>query len=179
VYIRETRRRNKDGSVVSYLQLAHNERHPETGTPVAKIIHNFGRADQVDREALRRLVVSISRFLDPAEAVAAGSGLEVEVVDARRYGGAFVLDMLFCRLGIGRALRQAAEGRRLDADLVERVCFALVAQRALDAYSAPNRSAIPRHADHLIHAMPISQYAPWRSAIPGHADQLSVGPWNR
>jgi len=132
VYIRETRRRNKDGSVVSYLQLAHNERHPETGTPVAKIIHNFGRADQVDREALRRLVVSISRFLDPAEAVAAGSGLEVEVVDARRYGGAFVLDMLFCRLGIGRALRQAAEGRRLDADLVERVCFALVAQRALE-----------------------------------------------
>ncbi|MHB0981696.1 MAG: IS1634 family transposase [Thermoleophilia bacterium] len=132
MYLRETRRRNKDGSVVGYLQLAHNERHPETGTPVAKIIHNFGRAEQVDREALRRLVASISRFLDPAEAVAAGSGLDVEVVDARRYGGAFVLDTLFARLGIGRALRQAAEGRRLDADLVERICFALVAQRALE-----------------------------------------------
>jgi len=39
VYLRETRRRNKDGSVVSYLQLAHNERHPETGSPVARIIH--------------------------------------------------------------------------------------------------------------------------------------------
>ena len=63
VYLRETKRRNKDGSVVSYLQLAHNERHPETGSPVAKIIHNFGRADQVDREALRRLVASISRHL--------------------------------------------------------------------------------------------------------------------
>src|SRR5665811_2607253 len=86
---------------------------PESGSPVAKIIHNFGRADQVDREALRRLVASISRFLYPAEAVAAGSGLDVEVVDARRYGGAFVLDALFARLGIGKALRQAAEGRRL------------------------------------------------------------------
>jgi hypothetical protein len=59
VYLRETRRRNKDGSTVSYLQLAHNERHRVTGSPVAKVIHNFGRADQVDREALRRLVSSI------------------------------------------------------------------------------------------------------------------------
>ena len=39
---------------------------------------------------------------------------------------------LFGRLGIGRALRQAAEGRRLDAAVVERICFALVAQRALE-----------------------------------------------
>ena len=132
MYLRETRRRNKDGSVVSYLQLAHNERRPESGSPVAKIIHNFGRADQVDREALRRLVASISRVLDPAEAVAAGSGLEVEIVDARRCGGAYVLDALFARLGIGKALRQAAQGRRLDAETVERICFALVAQRALE-----------------------------------------------
>jgi IS4 transposase len=133
VYLRETRRKNRDGSVVSYLQLAHNERHPETGSPVARVIHNFGRADQVDREALRRLVASISRVLEPAEAVAAGSGLEeVEVVEARRCGGAYVLDQLFARLGITAALRAAAAGRRLDAELVERVCFALVAQRALE-----------------------------------------------
>ena len=59
--------------MVSYLQLAHNERHPVTGSPVAKVIHNFGRADQVDRAALARLVASISRFLDPAQAVAAAA----------------------------------------------------------------------------------------------------------
>ena len=93
MYLRETRRTNKDGSVVAYLQLAHNERHPETGSPVAKVIHNFGRADRVDREALRRLVSSISRFLEPAEAVAALEGdAGVEIVDARRFGGAYVLD---------------------------------------------------------------------------------------
>src|SRR5699024_7394746 len=28
---------------VTYLQLAHNERHLETGTPRAKVIHSFGR----------------------------------------------------------------------------------------------------------------------------------------
>ena len=151
MYLRETKRRNKDGSVVSYLQLAHNERHPVSGSPVARVIHNFGRADQLDREALRRLVASISRFLEPAAAVSAGCGLEeVEVVDARRCGGAYVLDALFARLGITAALRKAAQGRRLDAELVERVCFALVAQRALEPGSklaatrwAAERVALP------------------------------------
>jgi hypothetical protein len=38
VFLRETRRTNRDGSVVSYLQLAHNERHPVSGNPVAKVI---------------------------------------------------------------------------------------------------------------------------------------------
>ena len=45
--------------MVSYLQLAHNERHPVSGNPVAKVIHSFGRADTVDRAALARLVSSI------------------------------------------------------------------------------------------------------------------------
>lgn len=68
MYLRETRRTNKDGTVVRYLQLAHNERHPVTGAPTAKVIHNFGRADQVDRDALARLVSSISRVLGPRAA---------------------------------------------------------------------------------------------------------------
>ena len=135
MYLRETRRTNKDGSVVSYLQLAHNERHPVTGSPVAKVIHNFGRADKVDRDALRRLVVSISRFLEPAEAVAAVEGSEVEILDARHFGGAYVLDELWHRLGIARALQEAARGRRVDGDVVERVLFALVAQRCLEPAS--------------------------------------------
>ncbi len=84
VYLRETRRTNKDGSVVAYLQLAHNERHPVTGSPVAKVIHNFGRADKMDRGALRRLVASIGRFLEPAEAVAErGSFTEARGGDVR------------------------------------------------------------------------------------------------
>ena len=135
MYLRETRRTNKDGSVVSYLQLAHNERHPVTGSPVAKVIHNFGRADKVDREALRRLVASISRFLEPAEAVAATEGSDVEIIDARRFGGAYVLDELWGRLGIARALRHAAKDRRIDGEVVERVLFALVAQRCLEPAS--------------------------------------------
>ena len=36
---------NGKDSVVEYFQLTHNERHPVTRKPVAKIIHNFGRTD--------------------------------------------------------------------------------------------------------------------------------------
>ena len=118
--------------MVRYLQLAHNERHPDTGNPVAKVIHSFGRAEQVDRAALARLVSSISRFLTPEEAVAAATGMDVEVVDSRRLGGTWTLDRVWERLGIGAAIRKAATGRRLDAQAVERVVFALVAQRALE-----------------------------------------------
>ena len=135
MYLRESRRRNKDGTVVSYLQLAHNERHPRTGSPVAKVIHNFGRADLVDPEALRRLVASISRFVEPEQAAAAAAAGEVEVLDSRRLGGAWVLDRLWERLEIGQAIRRAAEGRRLDGEAAERVIFALAAQRALEPAS--------------------------------------------
>src|SRR5664280_1494944 len=132
MYLRETRRTNRDGSVVSYLQLAHNERHPDTGTPVAKVIHNFGRADTVDRDGLARLVSSISRFLTPEQAVAVAHDVEVEVLDSRRVGGSWTLDRLWERLGIGAAIRRVAKRRRLDGEAVERVIFALVAQRALE-----------------------------------------------
>lgn len=123
--------------MVSYLQLAHNHRHPVSGNPVAKVIHSFGRADQVDRAALARLVASISRFLTPAQAVSAAAGAGelgggVEVLDSRRMGAAWTLDRLWERLGIGAAIRRVAVGRRLDGDAVERVVFALVAQRACE-----------------------------------------------
>jgi len=135
VYLRESSRRNKDGSKVTYLQLAHNERHPKTGVPVAKVIHNFGRADQVDKDALARLVSSISRVLDTSATGAPLENADVEIVDSRRLGGAFVLDQLWDRLGIAAALRATAEGRRLDAHATERTIFALVAQRCLEPAS--------------------------------------------
>jgi len=129
MYLRETRRRNADGSQVSYLALAHNQRDPESGMPKARVIHNFGRADAVDRDGLARLVRSISRFLDPGQAVAAAVPGEVEVLDARPMGTAYLADRLWERLGIGAATRRVAAGRRVEPSLVERVIFAMVANR--------------------------------------------------
>jgi hypothetical protein len=129
MYLRETKRRNADGSEVSYLALAQNERDPQTGVPRARIVHRFGRADEVDRDALARLVRSISRFLDPADAVAATAAGEVSVLDSRPMGSCWLADRLWERLGIGQAIITAAGARRVEAQAVERTIFAMVANR--------------------------------------------------
>ena len=129
MYLRETRRRNADGTEVSYLALAHNVRDDKTGMPKAQIVHNFGRADLVERDALKRLVRSISRFLDPADALAATLSPGLKVLDSRSMGSAWVADQLWRRLGIDRAIAQVAQRRRVDAALTERVIFAMVANR--------------------------------------------------
>ena len=129
MYLRETKRRNADGSSVSYLALAQNERDPQTGVPRARIIHRFGRADQVDRDALGRLVRSISRFLDPGEAVQATASGEVQIIESRTMGSAWLADRLWERLEIGKTIIGAAAGRRFDAERVERAIFAMVSNR--------------------------------------------------
>ena len=119
--------------MVRYLQLAHNERHPQTGNSVAKVIHNFGRADQVDRDGPGPAgVIDLAVPHPGAGRGRRGRGGEVEMLDSRRLGGAWTLDRLWERLGIGAAIRRVAAGRRLDGETVERVVFALVAQRALE-----------------------------------------------
>ena len=138
MFLRETRRTNRDGSVVSYLQLAHNERHPVSGNPVAKVIHSFGRADTgrpggAGPAGVVDLAVpdpGAGRHRDTDRAGEPGGG--VEVLDSRRLGAAWTLDRIWERLGIGAAIRRVAVGRRLDGEQVERVVFALVCQRACE-----------------------------------------------
>ena len=132
MYLRQIQRRNKDGSVVRYVQLAHNVWDAERGQASAQVVHSFGRADTLDVEALRRLAGSITRFTDPgsaaAEAASPGEGLGF--AGSVPMGGAWVLDGLWSRLGFAAAIGKAVAGRRLDPR-VERVLFALVANRAL------------------------------------------------
>jgi len=133
MYLRSTKRTNKDGYVVKYLQLAHNERHPETGSPVAKIIYNFGREDQVDKEALRRLMQSIARVLSPEEHAAVQMGVDIGSVSIKTdkaLGGVWVLEQLWEKLGIRAALERLLADRQFSTP-VERAIFAMVANRAL------------------------------------------------
>jgi hypothetical protein len=129
VYLRSTPRRNKDGSEVRYLQLAHNVWDPAAKRSRVQVIYNFGREEPATREALERLVASVARHLEPGKAKAiAAEGLEF--AESRPLGGTHVLDTLWGRLGIGPAMRELLTGRRLDPS-AERVLFALVANRAL------------------------------------------------
>jgi hypothetical protein len=56
---------------VSYLQLAHNEWDPAAKTARTKVLYSFGRADQLDRPAIERLITALTRVVG-VEAVAAG-----------------------------------------------------------------------------------------------------------
>ena len=133
MYLRRTQRRRRDGSTVGYVQLAHNRR--VGGVTRAEVLLNLGRADELDVEGLRRLARSITRYTDgePGD-VAEAAGEELEVVESRAFGGAFVLDALWRRLGVADAIAAAVGARRFATD-VERVLFALVANRALKPFS--------------------------------------------
>ena len=49
MYLRRVTRRNKEGSEVSYVQLAHNVWDPVRQRSVTQVIHNFGREDLLSR----------------------------------------------------------------------------------------------------------------------------------
>ncbi len=136
MYLRTTSRRNSDGSTVRYVQLAHNRR--VEGVTQAQVLLNLGREDKLDPDGLRRLVASINRYLgEPAGAgqdVREAVGDALTVSDARPLGATWLLDGLWRQLGVDTALRQVLGGRRFTTD-VERVLFALVANRCVDPRS--------------------------------------------
>ena len=133
MYLRTTARRTKGGEVVRYLALAHNERN-ERGVPVARVVHNFGRENLVDREGLVRLVRSIQRFLGGEEALRAGAPHGFDFLAAPECGGPHLVGELWGQLGIGKAInRVAGVGRGRSG--VERAIFTMVCQRCLEPAS--------------------------------------------
>ena len=132
MYLRTTRWRNKDGSVVRYYALAENVRHPGKGYVEARVGHNFGRADRLDRAALERLVASIRRVLEgeaggpvaPGAAGAAGVAIEASF----GLGVVHVAEALWARLGIGEAIQAKLDEKRLTAPHATAL-LAMVAQR--------------------------------------------------
>ena len=133
MFVRTATRRNKDGSTVRYLQLVHNEWDPSAKAARMKVLHNFGREDRVDKAAIERLAGSLCRLLGPGRAAALREpGLSYQGSVA--FGGPWLLDQLWQRLGIGAILAARLGTTRRDA-AAERVLFALVANRALDPSS--------------------------------------------
>jgi Transposase DDE domain len=133
MYVKTSVRKTKNGEV-RYLQLAHNEWDAAVRQSVPKVVYSFGREDQLDKDAIRRLVTSLSRLLEPGAGSAATGDGELAFAESRPYGGAYVLDALWHRLGIGKilaGLASSGRGRPRDAVAAERVLFGLVASRAL------------------------------------------------
>ncbi len=119
MYLRTTTRKNTDGSVTTYYQLAHNTRNPKTKVPEVKVIYNFGRADNIKREDLVRLCKSIARVCGGTvadntcteQSYTDKEGLpeDIKIVSSLELGAVFVIEQLWERLGIGSELRSISQ----------------------------------------------------------------------
>ena len=146
MYLRTTKRKNKDNSVVEYYQLAHNERHPVTRKPVAKIIHNFGRTDNLDRDELVRLCRSIARVcgltvLDPLDdqqrqVLFSGEGLpsDLKIKSTVSFGSVLAIEALWEKVGLKRTFSDIVRRKRLKVPY-ERALLAMTANRLCEPES--------------------------------------------
>jgi len=135
MYIRQISRKRKDGSRVRYLQLARKVRDRETGAPRDEVLFHFGREDAIDKEQIKRLVSSFSRFLDQADRAAVqaslrGMGTDLRVEQSLSFGGSYLLNALWKRLELDKTLSDLLRDRSYEIG-IERLLFAMVANRAL------------------------------------------------
>ena len=162
MFVRTSTRRNRDGTAVSYLQLVHNEWDPAAKSSKMKVVYNFGRADQVDRAGIERLIGSLTRVLG-SEAMLPGAGTPgLEFTQSRPLGGAYVLNGLWDRLGLAKTLRGLLGTTRRDP-VTERVLFALVANRALAPSSKLAATSWVNHDVHLPGLVEVSDDACYRA----------------
>jgi transposase len=128
MYLREVISPRKHGPDAVYLQLVHGQRDPKTGKVRTRIVHSFGRKDELDLGVIRRLVDQLLRYLGAEAQPELLPGLEV--TDSWDFGGPYLLDALWQELGLDRFFLEALQ-QRAFVQPVERALFALVAQRAL------------------------------------------------
>jgi hypothetical protein len=138
MYLGVTQRHNRDGSSVTYDALAESVWNADAKRREAHVVHSFGRADQLDRAELERLVKSINRVLDDSND-AAGSATtsdraEIEIERVFELGVVLAARSLWEQLGIGAAIRRCAEQAKLTAPH-ETALFAMAANRLDDPVS--------------------------------------------
>ena len=133
MYLRTTRQRRKHGSDAIYYQLAENYYHKERRRSETRVIYTFGRADQVDPEALRRLAQSILRVANddridlPARKFPPDVGID-DIEQVFDYGVLYAAHALWEELGIGPLLREKMQQDGGDAPH-DTALFAMTANR--------------------------------------------------
>jgi hypothetical protein len=128
MYLRETRQKRADGSLVTHLQLAESVWNPRKKRSEVRIIYNCGRADDPQSvERLRQLARSILKRCAPEEIVEQAP--QWRLIDAWPFGALYVLEAIWHRLGIDEVIAQQLASHKVDF-AVERALFAMVANRA-------------------------------------------------
>lgn len=129
MYLRVSKQRLKDGSLVEHYQLAESTWDRQKKRSRTHIVYNFGRVDDpAVAERLRTLAHSILRRCAPEQIVADAPGWRL--IDAWPYGDVYVLEGLWRRLGLDAILRRCARSTKYRFR-IERAIFAMVANRAV------------------------------------------------
>jgi transposase len=133
MYLRTTRQRRTHGPDAIYYQLAENYYHKERRRSETRVIYTFGRADQVDPKALRRLAQSILRVANddridlPARTFPPDVGID-DIEQVFDYGVLYAAHALWEELGIGPLLREKMQQDGCDAPH-DTALFAMTANR--------------------------------------------------
>ncbi len=128
MYLRETRQKRADGSIVTHLQLAESTWNPTKKRSEVRILYNCGRADDPQTaERLRKLARSILKKCDPEQIVEQDP--QWRLLDAWPFGALYVLELIWKRLGFPDIINEHLQHRQIDFAL-ERALFAMVANRA-------------------------------------------------
>jgi transposase len=134
MYIRTISRKNRDGGAVTYVQLAHNVWDTQARCAKAQVLHTFGRTDDLDTEALKRLAKSIGRFLTPEDAhriqTKVSGEASLQFIRSVPLGGAYLLRSVWDMLGLSTVLKDCLKERSFTSP-VEWAAFAMTANRAL------------------------------------------------
>jgi transposase len=133
MYLRTTRQPRKHGPDVIYYQLAENYYHKARRRSETRVIYNFGRADQVDPEALRRLAQSILRVANDERIDLAARKFppEVGIDDIEQvymYGVLYAAHALWEEVGLGPLLREKMQQDGCNAPH-ETALFTMTANR--------------------------------------------------
>lgn len=146
MYIRRVKRKNKDGTEVTYYQVVRSFRHPDSGKPRTEVLMGLGRADRLDRAALQRLAGELSALLyeDPAAQGIDMDELDVEVARSCSLGVHGVVRKMFAHLDVEVGGDEAL--RHTLADAVSRRIIRISAGGIVDA----SRQGLPDLATALL-----------------------------
>jgi len=110
MYLREVSVKRKDGRVVTYLRLVHSYRDPLKGYPVQKVIHSFGKVDQLNRQELTSIATSILNYLNASDTHLMAGDPAIEW--SKSYGTVHLVRELADRLKITSVIRSQLKRRR-------------------------------------------------------------------
>ncbi len=182
MYIRRIARKNKDGSVVRYVQLAHNVWDPQARHAKAKVIHSLGREDKLDRRALRRLADTLIKIVGEGDQAMPGAPAtqaqplpeSTRFLGTKVVGRTWLFDRLWHTLQVDQAFGSLAREIPFFST-IEQTLFALVCEYIHpDGISTPASSADDSGSGRFLEDVPLSQVTRTLSFLNSMGEQLRL-----